>query len=305
MTIKSTFESGLRRSPLQVYQDRRARRRLVVLAYHSVTSPGSFGRQLDHLVAHRSPVVLEDVSAARRGTRALPEAPTLVTFDDADRSILDHAAPMMRSRGIEGVAFTVAGVVGSRAPFWWDEVLALRAAGGTTGVVRAGDGSGLVQALKGVADRERLAAMADLRNSAAEVPDLQRDQLLPGDLVKLEVSGIEIGNHTMTHPCLPRCDDHKVEREIRDAHEHLTDVLGHPPRAFAYPNGDPDPRAEPILRELGYEFAFLFDHRLASLERQDPLRLSRVRADPSASIDRFAILVSGLHPAIHRLRGRQ
>ena len=35
-----------------------------------------------------------------------------------------------------------------------------------------------------------------------------------------------------------------------------------------------------------------------------PLRLSRVRVNSDTSLDRFAIILSGLHPALHHARGR-
>jgi peptidoglycan/xylan/chitin deacetylase (PgdA/CDA1 family) len=94
-----------------------------------------------------------------------------------------------------------------------------------------------------------------------------------------------------------------VRQEIERAHRRLTDALGHEPRTFAYPDGDRDRRAEPTLRELGYEAAFLFDHRLSPVRPRNPLAISRLRVNSTTTLDRFRTIASGLHPTVHRVRG--
>jgi peptidoglycan/xylan/chitin deacetylase (PgdA/CDA1 family) len=61
-----------------------------------------------------------------------------------------------------------------------------------------------------------------------------------GDLgpAVLEAAGVSVENHTLTHPCRPRCDDVKAVAEVADADRRLRDALGRAPRVFAYPNGD-------------------------------------------------------------------
>ena len=78
---------------------------------------------------------------------------------------------------------------------------------------------------------------------------------------------------------------------------------GHPPATFAYPNGDWDARAERLLATLGYATAFLFDHRVSPRRPDHRLRISRVRVNSDTGLDRFAAIVSGLHPAVHHVRG--
>ena len=90
---------------------------------------------------------------------------------------------------------------------------------------------------------------------------------------------------------------------MADAHAALVDALGHAPTAFAYPNGDCDARTREAVDACGYEIAFLFDHRLSPAVPTDRLRVSRLRVDSTTSLDRLSTIVSGLHPAMHRLRG--
>jgi peptidoglycan/xylan/chitin deacetylase (PgdA/CDA1 family) len=294
----------LARSPLQPLFLGRAARRLTVLAYHAIEDDARFARHLELLRRHARPVSLPDVVAAHRRGGMLPERAVLVTFDDGDRSLVDIGVPLLRAWDIPAVAFVVAGALDSDRPFWWTEAEELARLGGKVPALRAREPAQIVRALKRAPDDERLDAIASLRatapRQASASAHLRRDELRT-----LEAAGVAIGNHSLTHACLPQCRDEKIEREVRGAHRILADALGHPPTAFAYPNGDWDSRVVAVLAAHGYELGFLFDHRSNRLPARHPLLLSRVRVDSTASADRFRLLLSGLHPAIHRLRGRR
>lgn len=302
MTAASLLDAALARSPLQPLFRRAARRRLTVLAYHGVEDPARFSEHLDHLLDHARPVGLSDLLAATSGGPALPPRPVLVTFDDGDRSLLD-AAPLLRARGIPAAVFPVASLLDGDVPPWWREVEDLLAAGARPGPDLPAAAPALIRLMKALPDPERRAVLARLREGAPAAPP-PRPQLRAAELPELEAAGIEVGNHTWSHPCLPRCDAALVEEEVLQAHDALAEALGHPPRAFAYPNGDHDPRAEALLARLGYRAAFLFDHRLSPAPPPEPLRISRIRVSSHTPMDRFRILLSGLHPAVHRALGR-
>jgi peptidoglycan/xylan/chitin deacetylase (PgdA/CDA1 family) len=210
--------------------------------------------------------------------------------------------PILSERGIPGVAFVISNLVESDRLPWWAEVEDLQSAGASSDLLNGVDKTLTVRALKQMPDSYRDKVIEELRSSVPPVV-MHAKQLTPADLRALETGGISIGNHTNTHPCLPQCSRMKLEAEIRDAHSLLEFGLGHPPKAFAYPNGDWDQRAEKVLKDLGYEAAFLFDHRTNRLPISDSLRISRLRVDSTTTMDRFRMIVSGLHPALHRLRG--
>ena len=282
---------------------RRAGRRLTVLAYHGVDDPTCFGRQLDHLVRTAHPVSLDEVVGAVSRHRELPPRAVLISFDDGHRSLLEAGLPLLRERGLPAVAFVVAGLLDTDEPFWWVEVERLLAGGGRAAAYHGLGAWDLVRRLKAVPDGERLAVLAELRRTASR-PAPRTPQLRRDELALLEAGGITVGNHTLTHPCLPRCDPGKAMAEVSEAHRLLGDALGHEPRTFAYPNGDWDEHAEEALAGAGYEAAFLFDHRANPATPRHPLRISRLRVNSTTSLGRFAMIVSGLHPALHRARGR-
>jgi peptidoglycan/xylan/chitin deacetylase (PgdA/CDA1 family) len=302
VTFRTALDRGLRWSPAQVAFRMRSDRRLAVLAYHRVEDADRFEQHLGFFQRQMRPIGLEDLADAVRGRSPLPRRALLLTFDDGDRSLVDVVLPMLRERAFPAVAFLIPGLLGSDRLFWWDEVEELiRAGAHVPGFEDRGPGE-LVGILKRLPTERRVHLMDELRTTSPAPPP-RGSQVTPDELRLLETAGIEIGNHTFSHASLARSSLREVKEEVTRAHDVLTTVLGHPPQAFAYPNGDWAPTAENFLRDLGYETAFLFDHRTQSIPVRDPLRISRLRVGDSTSMDRLRIILSGLHPAVHRLRG--
>ncbi|WP_345674956.1 polysaccharide deacetylase family protein [Yinghuangia aomiensis] len=287
----------MRRSPAQWWFGSRAVGRLAVLGYHGVEDPAGFARQLDRLLRIARPVSLDDVEMAVATRRPLPGRAVLITFDDGERSVYEHGLPLLQERGVPAVAFVIPSLLDTDTPFWWHEVERLVAAD-------AGDGRTAAQwlrHLKQVPDAERLAAIAGLRDGHEPV---RQTQLTTAEVRALDAGGVRVENHSLTHPLLDRCSDADVRAEITVAHDALAKILGRAPQSFAYPNGNFDVRAERVLDELGYRSAFLFDHRLSPRVPDHGLRISRLRVATSTPPDRFETILSGLHPAVHGLRGK-
>lgn len=278
------------------------RSRLLVLCYHTVDDAAQFEAQLRALVRRRRPVTLAAVEAAATGGAALPPGSVLVTFDDGDRTVLERGLPILQRLGIPAALFVVTGLLDGDDPFWWDEATYLAEHGGTSPVSAGATGT-LVRALKEVPDAERRSALDELRRTAAS-PAPRHRQLNGSDLRELEAGGVAIGSHTVTHPCLDRCDPSVVAGELRGSRAALEELLGHRVTSLAYPNGNVSPAVRAAVHDAGYDVAFAFDHQLSPLPVPDRLMISRVRVDSTTTLDRFEMLVSGLHPALHQLRGR-
>lgn len=296
MRPSSAMRSGLRDSldlagsSLEPVLRRLSPSRLAVLAYHEVADTVQFRDHVDHLCRYYEPIGLADLE---RAPRSLPRNAVLITFDDGHRSVLEVAMPVLQRAGIQGVAFVTAGLLDSdRAP-WWVEVEIL--------ATRLGrDGGSELRRLKRAPDAERLRTVKELRNAAGT--RIRASNLMGDEVRELDAAGIRVENHTWSHPLLDRCSVEKIRSEISRAGEHLRELLGRPVRAIAYPNGNVDARVLRVAAELGYEYGFLFDHRLAA-EQSDPLMISRLRVDATASLPRFRSIVGGLHPYLHGLRG--
>lgn len=296
-------EFAVVRTALPALSRCRHRGDLPVLAYHEVPSRQQFEAQLDYVVRHYRPVDLAAVVEAQCGDGSLPPDALLITFDDGHRSVLDAGLPALKERDIPAVLFVVTGLIDSEQPYWWTEVERRSAAGGRARGFTLG-GRALVAALKKVNDNVRLQAIEDLRESTPSLRIRVR-QMAAAELRRLERSGVAIGSHTVSHPCLHRCSAEKIVAEVGDSYRHLTEVLGHEPLAFAYPNGDHDERVVAAVRDAGYRAAFRFDHQIGPFPAVDPMLVSRVRVNADDPLDRFVLAASGVHPAVHRLRGRR
>jgi len=276
----------------------------VAIAYHSVDDPDTFAAHIDYLASHYHPMSLAQVVKAIGDRSALPHRAVLVTFDDGDKTIIEHALPAMKRRSVPGVLFAVAGHIDSDRPFWWEEADDLVRRGGRVEGWKASDADALVRRLKRETQERRLSALEELRQGVIGEAEHSVRGLSAADLRALDAEGIAVENHTLTHPSLDRCDPKTIVGEIQQAHSLLADVLGREPVAFAYPGGYYAEQARAVLESLDYRAAFLFDHRLNRLPLKDSLRISRVRIDADASVDRLAVIMSGLHPALLHATGR-
>jgi peptidoglycan/xylan/chitin deacetylase (PgdA/CDA1 family) len=297
------LDAVLRWTPTQAMMQRRRRDRLAVITYHAIRDAATFDRHLDVLGELGSFVSLDDVVASATGQVPLPSRPILITFDDGHPSVLHTAAPRLNARGIPGVVFLITDLIGTDHLIWTTEVEQLVASGGRTSIHTTADGRALVRILKGRPDGVRRHAIDELRATAKdEQPRVP--QLTAPEIARLAQLGMAISSHTMTHPCLPQCPDEVIEREVMGSREVLADLVGEPPLALAYPNGDFDSRSLRAVSSAGYAVAFGFDHRLSPIPPNDPYAISRLSMNARANDNRVRTVVSGLHPAIHHLRGR-
>ncbi|CAN5694518.1 hypothetical protein BH23GEM6_BH23GEM6_18070 [soil metagenome] len=279
-----------------------SRRRLVVLAYHDIQDVNTFRSHVDFIRAKLQPVGVDQVIEAQHGGRPLPPRAVLVTFDDGDRTVYEHALPILFEHDVPAVVFPVTSLIGSQRPFWFHEARELVRRGVDPGGSVSSSPDDFVRYLKQIRDEERRRLLDELRSASNEV--ISQNQLEPHELREMERKGIEIGSHTHTHPCLDQCGENVILGEVTKAHEELTEWLSRSPRVFAYPNGNGDVRAETVLNRLGYDLAFLFDHRIQSLPVANPLRISRVRVNSTTTMMRFRSIIAGLHPFVHHAVGR-
>ncbi|GAA1069660.1 hypothetical protein GCM10009665_77180 [Kitasatospora nipponensis] len=296
----------LRYSPAQPVFRARAARRLAVLAYRRVPDQRSFRAQLDRLCRTAVPISLRALELAVTHGRPLPPRSVLITFDDADRSVLEHALPALAARGVPAVAFVVTELVGTDRPSWRQEAAFLLEHGGharaLTGAGAEGT-TGRLALLAAPPDPDRRRSLHELRVSArAQAP--RRPRLTPEELRQLAAGPFAIGNQTLGGAELRRCDDATVRTEVMAGHQALTGWLGRPPTAFAYPGGEFEPRAAGLLDELGYRTGFLSDHRHSARLPDEALRVSRLEVDASGGRRHLATVLSGLHPAVSRWRGQ-
>jgi peptidoglycan/xylan/chitin deacetylase (PgdA/CDA1 family) len=277
-------------------------------------SPARFREHLAIIKRRWDPVRLADVSRLVRETQ--PARPSVVvTFDDGYRDNLQVAAPELAAAGIPATVFLATGYIGQEREFWWEELegilfeTPLRAS-----VVRAEVGGKIREwalaansapeweggdwnVTLGANPTARQAAYLELARILKNSSDLGRIQILTQlggeqhvvrsertcmseqEVRDLAGSGlVDVGAHTVTHPCLARLSPAEQRSEMEASRCVLEDLLGRPVRSFAYPYGgreDIGAETPRIAKEAGFDLACTNFRGFVS-RVSDPFRLPRL-----------------------------
>ena len=247
---------------------------VLVLCYHAVSerwpcelavTPGQLERQLRIVLGrgYRGASFHEAVTAP-----AHPRT-VAVTFDDAYRSVLELAFPILSSLGLPGTVFVPTAFPDARAPMAWP---------------------GIDNWLGGPHERELAPMSWD-------------------ELRRVADAGWEVGSHTRSHPRLPGLGDAALADELRGSRSDCERRLETACRSIAYPYSDADPRVAGAARAAGYEAGAAIRPRLDPRARLAWPRVAVYRGDPDWRFRlKLARAVRGLRssrawPAVKRVLG--
>ena len=107
-----------------------------------------------------------------------------------------------------------------------------------------------------------------------------------------------LGAHTRFHPILTRCEDQECKDEISLSKKELLPFIGVELNHFAYPNGTYSDREIGYVRDAGFESARTCNPGWNGCQ-SDRYRLKAIYIDDDASVDKFAVQLTGV-PAIAR-----
>ena len=268
---------------------------VVILDYHRVNvipssasvltvSAGNFRDQMRVLRENFEPVRLDSLADSKVAfkPRKSKKKRVVVTFDDGYADTFLKALPSLEEFNIPATVFVTTGMIGKSGEFWWDEIEELlmelipteRLAhiqsliGDPLGerftkkVVSADLRASLyleLTALMKPSEKNGIASiMAKLRTLSGTKP-LARDthrSMTMAELHKLAKNPlIEIGAHTVSHPCLASLDRGRQLKELGDSKRFLETNLGLKIQSVAYPFGGYDDVNDATLsvnRELGF-----------------------------------------------------
>jgi peptidoglycan/xylan/chitin deacetylase (PgdA/CDA1 family) len=222
---------------------------VLVLCYHGVSSdwddalavhPTALERQLTRLVqAGWRGVTFSEAAAAMATGDAGPWRRLAVTFDDAMRSVLELAAPLLDHLDLPGTIFAPTDYVDTGQRLGWDGV----------------------------------AQWLDTPHAAELEP------LGWPELAGLADRGWEIGSHTCSHPRLTTLADDALADELHRSRERCETALGRPCPTIAYPYGDVDERVAHAAGAAGYAAGAALSRSLAELGALRVPRTGIYRAD--------------------------
>ena len=248
---------------------KRFNRSLRVVLYHHIGETCSFTEQLgvstppdvfdDHI--RKFALDYDVVSLPEVLSGKLPKRPILLTFDDAYRSVLDVAAPILKSHQIKPVFFLCSGPIINgeiildnmlshaeiESPELLQSILGLSRENLTKHI--------LLEVMPGRTAAQRLAlrdqiaeAMGGDARSFAEASNLY---LKPEDVRTLSSEyGFSIGGHTRSHVHVRGIKEEEIEDELTNPLREIENITGLKAEAFSFPFGSVKDGTEVALRHL-------------------------------------------------------
>jgi peptidoglycan/xylan/chitin deacetylase (PgdA/CDA1 family) len=223
----------------------------------------------------------ERALAVIQGTAELQRPGCWITFDDAYVDVVDSAAPLLDAAGLRASVFVSTAVLdGSALPAdrWYTTLRTAHRRRGTmpgrepwpfdldepSSLHRFIDGPEKRLFLRSSPEQQEdvLRQLAAALDASTTVPD-NRIYLGPADLRSLSQRGWSVGSHTVSHPILLGLARESQEREFKASRERLSDLLGSPPRTFAYPDGVWDETVACRVSEAGYAGAVTLEPTVA------------------------------------------
>jgi peptidoglycan/xylan/chitin deacetylase (PgdA/CDA1 family) len=201
---------------------------LLVLCYHALSptwpaplsiDPGAFERQLAGLKrrGYRGVPVVEALAEPHAAERTVA-----ITFDDAYRSVLELALPILDRLGMRASVYVPTDWPGRDEPMTWP---------------------GIDQWLGGEHERELRCMSWD-------------------ELGGLADDGWEVGSHTCSHPHLPELEDARLAAELEESRSVCEQRMGRPCASISYPYGAVDERVVQAAGRAGYRFGVTLPREL-------------------------------------------
>jgi len=259
-----------------------------------------FDSHLKYFAENYDVVDLETVISGR-----LPSRPLLITFDDAYRSVVDVAAPLLKYRGFPSVFFINSHLVNAKQ-LMLDNVLCLLSHEVSIQQLKAAiDPTApevdlfpqlFSKVLPRLGYHERLTLHSKLVGEYhIDCQKLLTDSKLylsETDFGRMAECRMEVGNHTANHVHCRVLNPVDATEEIEGAKLSLERMSGQKVRAFSYPYGDEMDATPTVMRAIqksGHEVAFLVHARFNSLH-PGQTQWSRVSLQRQPSRDLFAEL---------------
>ena len=209
--------------------------------------------QLAYALREFEPVRINELLAAHRGERSLPDRALLVTVDDGYRDFSTHALPLFLQAGIEPVLFTRRSTADG-FPSW-------------APLDRLYVGRGWAGEVTPVPDQPWVARMLEMPHERqnAEVNRIlgkteldfvqERRRLYLSETELRSLPGVVLGCHGIDHARWTNLDDASLDKVFGDCRSWLA-AMGAPCLVAAYPDGAVDGRVASCLARNGFDVAF-------------------------------------------------
>jgi len=198
----------------------------------------------------------QDVADIMHGRREAPEKGVAITFDDGERSILDHGLPLLEKYDMKATLFVVTDHVGEK----WKNLEMLN-----------------------------WAELAELQASGrVSIESHTHDMHFK---VKTKNSGMEPVHRYWAPEHLAEEPEERVAADLTASRNALRENLGIESGALAWPYGFANPRLDRIAREAGFEATFSLHPGTARPELDSPWHIRRFTITARTTVSLLAQMV--------------
>jgi len=214
-----------------------------------------------------------DVAVAHLKAGTLPARAACITFDDGYADNHDVALPILKQHGLPATFFIATGFLdGGR--MWNDSIIECVRHCRAPALDLSSLGLGRHAIDSTEARREAIAKLigqikyrpvlerirlTEEMLQLSQVPAPQCLMMTSSQVKAMQLKGMQIGAHTMSHPILAQLTDEQAKQEIVESKNYLERLLDERIGLFAYPNGQPTrdylPKTVEIVRQAGFDAA--------------------------------------------------
>jgi peptidoglycan/xylan/chitin deacetylase (PgdA/CDA1 family) len=262
-----------------------ARRKVTIINYHN-PEPDVFEEHVRFYDKNYNFVSIDQVvKSIEKGIFShLPNKSLLITIDDGYSGNAQLFSTLRKYR-IPAVIYAVAGVVGTRRHFWFDQL------------PHRGQS---MRVLKRIPDSDR---RMRIRIDYDHWDEKEYDNpvaLSNEEICAFADSGGSVGSHTLFHPLLDRCDEEVVLNECIMSRERLEKIIGKPVVHFALPNGNMNQSVLNWVQRTGYRSCRTTFPGWVNC-KTSPFLLPNFGIADNANIHKAALQVCGLWSILKRL----
>ncbi len=282
-----------------------------VVTFHAIHDKDWFERVVLLLGKKYKFVSADDLEDYYYKSKNLKNA-CLLTVDDGDLSSFEVIYPVLKKHSVPGVFF-VSPKISRRdgmLNFWFQEIencdkdklLSYFKENSNRGIRSLS----LNRATFNDMPVDEIIHIIKKFKATNKVPPLPPQNMKEEHIKVIDTEGlVKIGAHTMTHPFLSYETDERSKSEITDSLLDLENILGHPIRYFAYPNGLPNEdfgqREIDILKKTECKLAFSTQYKNFS-KRDNPYSIPRFGiTSGNENLIKMKLLLGKNYPIIKKL----
>lgn len=255
--------------------------KITIILYHDINVDFA-QKHFSYLMKKYNVIKLEDYISYRLGKTQWnpPEKSLIITFDDGHKGnykLID----LIKKNKIPITIFLCAGIINTNKNFWFKHLKSKK----------------LNTKLKKIPNNERLNYLQSEGYSNTKEFSF-RNSLSKNEIDEMrEYTNFQ--SHSVSHPCLPNCNDEESLYEIQESKSILEDSYDLKINAFSFPNGDYSIREIENLKKAGYQAGITCDLSFND-NNTDIFKLKRIDIPDNASLLELESKITAIFPFIKR-----